>query len=89
MIQIADAQTALEEARETVAMRDSELTVLQDCLKELKAFEDGQGSERLNALLDVGHARAELMIVTLERDGLKDRVKDEEDARKLLEGNFY
>ncbi|XP_049940648.1 transport and Golgi organization protein 1 isoform X1 [Schistocerca serialis cubense] len=83
--EISRLTNELEESRETVAMRDSELTVLQDCLRQLKAFEEGQGSEQLDTLLDVGHARAELALVSMDRDSLKDRLHDEEVARKLLE----
>ena len=66
--------------------KESEVLVLQDCLKHLKSSEDGEGEDKLHALLDVGHIKAELKLLTLERDTLAEKFQGEEDARKLLEG---
>lgn len=59
--------------------------MLQDCLKQLRNAND-EDDDRFQALLDVGHTKAELTLLTIERDTLAEKLQGEEDARKLLEG---
>nr|CAD7437872.1 unnamed protein product [Timema bartmani] len=79
-------QLTLEEVKQALAIRDSEVTVLQDCLKQLRSSDDEmEGVDRFQALLDVGRVRAELKMAVVERDSLAERLQGEEDARRLLE----
>ena len=70
-------------------MKESEVTVLQDCLRQLKDTSDEEGDDKFQALLDAGHAKAELKCMMIERDTLAEKLQDEVDARKLLDGKVH
>jgi predicted nuclease with TOPRIM domain len=74
-------QGTINELKDKLVTKESELTVLQDSLKLLN-----DGSDKFQALLDVGHTKAELKLMTIERGILAEKLQGEEDARKLLEG---
>lgn len=75
--------------KSSILMKDREIVVLQDCLRQLKNTTDEEGDDKFQALLDAGHAKAELKCMTIERDTLADKLRDEVDARKLLDGKVY
>lgn len=82
-------QEMVNELKDSILMKESEITVLQDCLRQLKNTSDEEGSDKFQALLDAGHAKAELKCMTIERDTLAEKLQDEVDARKLLDGNVH
>ena len=79
----------VSEQKDNIVTKENEVLVLQDCLKHLKTLDDEEGHDKLDALLDVGHIKAELKILTIERDTLAEKLQGEEDARKLLEGKLF
>jgi predicted nuclease with TOPRIM domain len=79
-------QGTVNELKDKLVTKESEITVLQDMLKHLKNGSDEEGDDKFQALLDVGHTKAELKLMTIERDTLTEKLQGEEDARKLLEG---
>jgi uncharacterized NAD(P)/FAD-binding protein YdhS len=79
-------QETVTELKDNILTKESEISVLQDYLKQLKNASDEEGDNILQALLDVGRCKAELKLVTIERDTLAEKLQDEVDARKLLEG---
>jgi hypothetical protein len=78
-------QEMVNELKDSILMKESEITVLQDCLRQLKNTSDEEGDDKFEALLDAGHAKAELKCMTIERDTLAEKLQDEIDARKLLD----
>jgi hypothetical protein len=79
----------VNELRGSIRLKDSEIVVLQDCVKQLKNTSDEEGDDKFQALLDAGHAKAELKCMVIERDTLADKLRDEVDARKLLDGKVH
>ncbi|XP_063242317.1 transport and Golgi organization protein 1 [Bacillus rossius redtenbacheri] len=86
-VQLSEERRQAAGLAQALAVRDSEVTVLQDCLKQAGegGEEEGGGVDKFQALLDEGRVRAELRMVSLERDALADRLRGEEGSRKLLE----
>jgi len=82
-------QEMVNELKDSILMKESEITVLQDCLRQLKNTSDEEGDDKFEALLDAGHAKAELKCMTIERDTLAEKLQDEIDARKLLDGKVH
>jgi chromosome segregation ATPase len=82
-------QEVVNELKDSMLTKESEITVLQDCLRQLKNTNDEEGDDKFQALLDTGHAKAELKCMTIERDALAEKLQDEVDARKLLEGKVH
>lgn len=78
-------QEMVNELKDSMLTKESEITVLQDCLRQLTNFSDEEGDDKFQALLDAGHVKAELKCMTIERDTLAEKLQDEADARKLLE----
>ncbi|XP_067009668.2 transport and Golgi organization protein 1 [Anabrus simplex] len=79
-------QEVLDETRRTLASRDGELEVLRDCLRNADVGGGGDiTNSKLEELADVGRARAELALISREKDSLQERLQGEEEARKLLE----
>ncbi|KAJ9598424.1 hypothetical protein L9F63_010899, partial [Diploptera punctata] len=84
--EITNLQETINEQRNDVVTKENEILVLQDCLNHLKTLEDGDvAGDKIHALLDVGHIKAELKLLKEERDVLAEKLLGEEDARKLLE----
>lgn len=81
-------QEMINELKDSILTKESEITVLQDCLRQLKTMSD-EDDDTFQALLDAGHAKAELKCMTFERDALAEKLKDEVDARRLLEGKVH
>lgn len=79
-------QETVNELKDSILVKEREITVLQDCLTQLKNTSDEEGGDKFQALLDAGHAKAELKCMTTERDTLAEKLQDEVDARKLLDG---
>jgi hypothetical protein len=79
----------VNELKDSILMKESEVTVLQDCLRQLKNISDEEGDDKFQALLDAGHAKAELKYMMIERDTLAEKLQDEVDARKLLDGKVH
>ncbi|PSN55060.1 hypothetical protein C0J52_04113 [Blattella germanica] len=86
--EISSLKEKISEINNILVTKESEVSVLQDCLKQLKAVDDGEGDDKLQSLLDVGQTKAELKIMEIERDSLSERLQGEEDARKLLEDHL-
>jgi hypothetical protein len=82
-------QEMVNELKKSILMKESEITVLQDCLRQLKNTSDEEGDDKFQALFDAGHAKAELNCMTVERDTLAEILQDEVDARKLLNGKVH
>lgn len=82
-------QEMVNELKDSILMKESEVTVLQDCLRQLKDTSDEEGDDKFQALLDAGHAKAELKCMMIERDTLAEKLQDEVDARKLLDGKVH
>jgi hypothetical protein len=82
-------QEMVNELKDSMLTKESEITVLQDCLRQLTNFSDEEGDDKFQALLDAGHVKAELKCMTIERDTLAEKLQDEADARKLLEGKVH
>jgi len=82
-------QEMVNELKDSILMKESEITVLQDCLRQLKNTSDEEGDDKFQALLDAGHAKAELKCMMIERDTLAEKLQDEVDARKLLDGKVH
>lgn len=79
-------QDTINKLKDKLVTKESEITVLQESLKHLKNSSGEEGDDKFEALLDVGHIKVELKLVTIERDALVEKLQGEEDARKLLEG---
>jgi len=82
-------QEMVNELKDSMLMKESEITVLQDCLRQLKNTSDEEDDDKFQALLDAGHAKAELKCMMFERDTLAEKLQDEVDARKLLDGKVH
>jgi hypothetical protein len=82
-------QEMVDELKDSMLTKESEITVLQDCLRQLKNTSDEEGDDKFQALLDAGHAKAELKCMMIERDTLVEKLQDEVDARKLLDGKVH
>jgi hypothetical protein len=83
-------QETVNELKDNLVTKESEIVVLQDFLKQLKnASDEEDDDDKLQALFDVGHTKAELKRMTIERDTLAEKLQGEEDARKLLEGKVH
>lgn len=82
-------QETVTELKDCVLTKESEVAVLQDCLKKLKNASDEEVDDKLQAVLDEGHSKAELRLMTIERDTLAEKLQGEVDARKLLEGKVH
>jgi chromosome segregation ATPase len=82
-------QETITELTHNILTKESEIAVLHDCLKQLKNASDEEGDDKLQALLDVAHSKAELKLMTVERDTLAKKLQGEVDARKLLEGKVH
>jgi chromosome segregation ATPase len=61
-------QETVTEFKHNILTKESEISVLHDCLKQPKNVSDEEGNDKLQALLDVGHSEAELKLMTIERD---------------------
>lgn len=82
-------QETVTELKHNILTKESEIAVLQDCVKQLKNDSDEEIDDKLQVLLDVGSYKAELKFMTIERDTLAEKLQGEVDARKLLEGKVY
>ncbi|KAF4528371.1 hypothetical protein B566_EDAN016933 [Ephemera danica] len=86
--QLEDTENQLKEVEKNLLERTSQVEVLETSLKQLQQLDNSsseEGQKKLQALLDVGKAQAELKLVRSECDVLKERLQGEEDARQLLE----
>ncbi|XP_069704271.1 transport and Golgi organization protein 1-like isoform X2 [Periplaneta americana] len=83
--EINSLQEKFNEQNDNLVTKESEVAVLQDCLKQLRNADEEGGEDKLQALLDVGHTKAELKLMAIERDALAEKLQGEEDARRLLE----
>ncbi|PNF17692.1 hypothetical protein B7P43_G07365 [Cryptotermes secundus] len=78
-------QETVTELKHNILTKESEIAVLQDCVKQLKNASDEEIDDKLQVLLDVGSYKSELKLMTIERDTLAEKLQGEVDARKLLE----
>ncbi|XP_059471823.1 transport and Golgi organization protein 1 isoform X2 [Neocloeon triangulifer] len=85
---LAGSEASLAESQNSLKHRNSELEVLRESIGKLETMSDvnsDKANKKLEAMLDVSKAQAELKLLRSERDVLKERLQCEEDARQLLE----
>jgi predicted nucleic acid-binding Zn-ribbon protein len=82
-------QKTITELKDNVLTKEGEVAALQDCLKKMENASDEEVDDILQALLHEGRSKAELKLMTIERDTLAEKLQGEIDARKLLEGKVH
>ncbi|PNF44126.1 hypothetical protein B7P43_G03185, partial [Cryptotermes secundus] len=80
-------QETVAELQHNIRLKESDIAVLQVCVEQVKTVGDDKDGDKLQELLDLGLAKAELQLMTIERDTLAEKLQDEVAARKLLENN--
>ncbi|XP_068230480.1 fap1 adhesin-like isoform X2 [Palaemon carinicauda] len=87
--ELADLRDTINQLRESVETKESELQVAKECLKQLRLTSSDDNAapdeEKLSALFDVIRVKAELQKVNNERLNLVEQLQDAEMAQKNLE----
>ncbi|XP_055681408.1 transport and Golgi organization protein 1 isoform X2 [Lutzomyia longipalpis] len=86
--QIQTHQARYEDISKALTQSQSRVQVLEDCIKSLKQ-EGGQrgggGGENFEEIMNVANLKTQLVAATKERQAMKEKLEEENEARKLLE----
>uniref|UniRef100_A0A1B0D5Q2 Transport and Golgi organization protein 1 n=1 Tax=Phlebotomus papatasi TaxID=29031 RepID=A0A1B0D5Q2_PHLPP len=86
--QIQTHQNRYEDVSKALTQSQSRVQVLEDCIKTLKQ-ESGQkgggGGGNFEEIMNVANLKTQLVAATKEKQMLKEKLEEENDARKLLE----